>query len=1478
MEEFSSHSNERPNTEIDSDWIIGPGMVVKRSNETIVLNGNLTIQGAGILSTDNLTLVMNSTYDGEFWIIVKAGGELRMKMSTVTAFDKTTPVVHEQNPIETYTVYGLRYHFVIRGKASIAGSTIEFLWGDDLWLRYWYPGGLEIYSDDVIIDLSRISDAESFGIWIMGASATMTRNVITRYMACGVVMDASNTWFAGNYIDIDQTIGSLEYCGLGSASGSPVVVDNTIEGDIRLGNTVSQNNALISYNTIIGGINMISDGSILGNVITTGPGTGLGGVIGISFVGDPRIEDNMISYLGPRDSGGPIGILSGASNVGGVVVGNTIQGFVVGIIPQQYSYALYERNRILDTNESVHCFHGSYAKYLGNFFEDSDVGFFSNSCHSVDIENNTFLNNRKLDFYVESTGTVTSHLVATNNSFDPEKVLIADSTSSLLVNNYMHARVLDRNLRPLPGATVGVDTSGRPPQQRPTGWEGEAMWFRVPYVNYTWDNYDKRLQLGNPFKRVFFSTSAFASYLAKNFNNLPDYPSPRSVNMSSSHWEYFIEVGAPDLVELSMESVQAAPNPALLGTPVSISAIVRNWGLVNATNVDIEFRNGGMTGTTIGGALLGGIARLGGKRTVTMSWTPPGAGDYNICAIADPSNAIPEPDESDNGACTNLTVVALPDLVIMPSDMSFLPAPPFANGSTIQITTTIRNAGIAGSPATSVRFHDGIPPSPVIDGVVPVGPISAGGSDIAQVQWIASGVGSHEICAVADPDDLVAEIDETNNMACVPVQVLSLPDLAPTSITTVPLSPIPEGTLSQVNVTIVNAGDLSAGGFDLSLFDDSNGDLAPDPGEDIGVHTMAGIAGHSQSYEEFSWSAAPAGAHSLCAYADPPPGTVVESNETNNVMCIDILVQPGPVLRSDYIPVFPLPLPPIRVGMSSPVSLSIQVYNQGNGTATDDATVAFHEQSSPPFSTFVLSPLAPAATSSRFTATWTSPAVPGTYFASVDIDYYDNVTEWDETNNVYTWTIEVVSCPVTSLAVGSPNHTSPAMVMYVRSSTPLDLSVVDQSGFGIRNTTYRIDGRAPVNYTATGTFFLAGEGEHAVEWRSLDWAGNLEELSSKVLRVDNIPPATTLSIGDPRYLVGGNFVASSTPLTLLAVDGGVTPVGLDYTEYRLDGGNWKTYSSSFPLAGEGTHTLEYRSRDLLGNSEAVQSIQMVVDDTPPATAISIGEPKYLTGGSFIKSSTLLTLSAVDDGVGSNSTFYRLWGGSWSQWRDYSTSFNLAGRDGTWYVEFLSFDYLGNMEALQNETLILDDTPPVTTISPAVPFTLAATDSGCGLNVTMYRIDSGSWTVYTGNFALSEGEHTIYYYSIDNLGNVEQERSLVVRPPVEVEVNYKPIVALIFAVILLVAGIWSSKRRPRKGGKDRTAVMKAFMMTSMPFVLAEAATGISSYVTGQLSIPPALGFGTAVDLGVLMAGLVVALARALKAEEMEAESTNEPESR
>ena len=108
------------------------------------------------------------------------------------------------------------------------------------------------------------------------------------------------------------------------------------------------------------------------------------------------------------------------------------------------------------------------------------------------------------------------------------------------------------------------------------------------------------------------------------------------------------------------------------------------------------------------------------------------------------------------------------------------------------------------------------------------------------------------------------------------------------------------------------------------------------------------------------------------------------------------------------------------------------------------------------------------------------------------------------------------------------------------------------------------------------------------------------------------------------------------------------------------------------------------------------------------------------------------------------------------------------------------------------------------------------------------------------------------------------------------VNFKPLVALVFAIILLVAEVWSSKRRPWKGGKDGMAVAKTFMISSMPFILAEAATGVVSFATGQLSVPPLASLGTAVDMAILIAGLVVAIARVLKTEALEAETGDRPE--
>jgi len=79
-------------------------------------------------------------------------------------------------------------------------------------------------------------------------------------------------------------------------------------------------------------------------------------------------------------------------------------------------------------------------------------------------------------------------------------------------------------------------------------------------------------------------------------------------------------------------------------------------------------------------------------------------------------------------------------------------------------------------------------------------------------------------------------------------------------------------------------------------------------------------------------------------------------------------------------------------------------------------------------------------------------------------------------------------------------------------------------------------------------------------------------------------------------------------------------------------------------------------------------------------------------------------------------------------------------------------------------------PPVTTCTldgvmaggiyiSDVTVTLNATDDDSGVNYTMFKLDAGAWTTYTAPFVVTDdGDHTVYFYSVDNAGNVEDEKN------------------------------------------------------------------------------------------------------------------------
>jgi len=63
---------------------------------------------------------------------------------------------------------------------------------------------------------------------------------------------------------------------------------------------------------------------------------------------------------------------------------------------------------------------------------------------------------------------------------------------------------------------------------------------------------------------------------------------------------------------------------------------------------------------------------------------------------------------------------------------------------------------------------------------------------------------------------------------------------------------------------------------------------------------------------------------------------------------------------------------------------------------------------------------------------------------------------------------------------------------------------------------------------------------------------------------------------------------------------------------------------------------------------------------------------------------------------------------------------------------------------------------------AVNVTMTATSPSGSSMVTLYSLDSGPWTTYSGPFVVQGGDHTLNWQSIDDAGHIESMKSTSVR--------------------------------------------------------------------------------------------------------------------
>jgi hypothetical protein len=197
------------------------------------------------------------------------------------------------------------------------------------------------------------------------------------------------------------------------------------------------------------------------------------------------------------------------------------------------------------------------------------------------------------------------------------------------------------------------------------------------------------------------------------------------------------------------------------------------------------------------------------------------------------------------------------------------------------------------------------------------------------------------------------------------------------------------------------------------------------------------------------------------------------------------------------------------------------------------------------------------------------------------------------------------------------------------------------------------------------------------------------------------PPETTLSLTDPELFRGDSvFVTSTTEFILSPIserlyqqaDGvffaSTTSSDVNGTFYRIhnsifDSG-WQNYTDPFCLyrLKNGNYTIEYYSTDNAGNTELTNIVTVILDNSAPTTSLIIGDPKYISGTTYVTPDTPFTLVATDMGSGVKSTAYRITNsaGYDSGWLTYTKPFNLTSlRDGNYTIGFNSTDNVGNVE-------------------------------------------------------------------------------------------------------------------------------------------------------------------------------------------------------
>ncbi|MFQ6009920.1 MAG: beta strand repeat-containing protein [Candidatus Aenigmatarchaeota archaeon] len=360
----------------------------------------------------------------------------------------------------------------------------------------------------------------------------------------------------------------------------------------------------------------------------------------------------------------------------------------------------------------------------------------------------------------------------------------------------------------------------------------------------------------------------------------------------------------------------------------------------------------------------------------------------------------------------------------------------------------------------------------------------------------------------------------------------------------------------------------------------------------------------------------------------------------------------------------------------------------------------------------------------------------------------------------------------------APTTTSSGDVDWTNQDADITLSCSDSvsdssvpyasRGSGCDHTMYKINSGNWITYDSA--FTVSAEGDNTVSYYSVDNATNQEQTRTNSVKIDKTAPTTTISLSPASPDGDNNWYVSDVTVTLTCDDsnGELQVSGCDYTKYRINSGDWQTYTDSFILSNDDSNnTIDYYSIDVAGNQEATNSeIDISMDQTAPYYSNRVEVPSspytYESGKSYNflmdwydDTSGLSEINITFDGVE--------YAASWNDPDEYIfTITDLPAGD--YKYKWKAWDNAGNSNETQEYTYTVEKAEASLNLTASPSWTetygtqttvtcaLLEGDSGATLNLTRdgNEVDSDSSPVSeTETFAAGEYSYECEYVETQN---------------------------------------------------------------------------------------------------------------------------------